>query len=57
MDASTNESPLDLYLDEDDIIDFDLNDVSYEEIEYPVKDESLMSWRVLSLHVKKDDLK
>jgi hypothetical protein len=57
MDASTNESPLDLYLDEDDIIDFDLNDVSYEEIEYLVKDESLMSWRVLSLHVKKDDLK
>lgn len=57
MDASTNESPLDLYLDEDDIIDFYLNDVSYEEIEYLVKDESLMSWRVLSLHVKKDDLK
>jgi hypothetical protein len=57
MDALTNESPLDLYLEEDDIIDFDLNDVSDEEIEYPVKDESLMSWCAMSLQVKEDDLK
>jgi hypothetical protein len=57
MDALTNESPLDLYLEEDDIIDFDLNDISDEEIEYPVKDESLMSWCAMSLQVKEDDLK
>jgi hypothetical protein len=57
MDALTNESPLDLYLEEDDIIDFDLNDVSDEEIEYPVKDKSLMSWCAMSLQVKEDDLK
>jgi len=57
MDALTNENPLDLYLEEDDIIDFDLNDVSDEEIEYPVKDESLMSWCAMSLQVKEDDLK
>jgi hypothetical protein len=57
MDALTNESPLDLYLEEDDIIEFDLNDVSDEEIEYSVKDESLMSWCAMSLQVKEDDLK